>query len=168
LTIPFSFRRVTPAGVRRAGLEACATLVFRWGSPGHRRRQLQLLCIQRDGDHSAARHFDLAVAAHHVYKLVELFGIAGCFECEAFERAIDSAGAENLGFLQDRRAVFFRCSHADQNQLAADCRAFGQVLGLQDVDQLVHLLDQLTALGGLDIYHDAHARELWVECAGDR
>ncbi len=37
---------------------------------------------------------------------------------------------------------------------------FGEVGGLQHVDQLVHLLDDLRALEGIDVHHDGHAGEL--------
>jgi hypothetical protein len=52
-----------------------------------------------------------------------------------------------------------RRAHAQQHHFALHRRSFGQVGGLQHVDQLVHLLDHLRAQLRLDVHHDAHARE---------
>ena len=83
-------------------------------------------------------------------------------------RGIDHAAAEDLGFLQDRGAALLRGADAQQHQFADDGGRFGEVGGLQHVDQLVHLLDDLGALGGIHVDHDGHAGELGVERARDR
>ena len=85
---------------------------------GNRRRKPQFLHLERHGDQARAGHLDLAVAAHDIDKLVELFGIAGGFESESFDAGIDDAGAEDLRFLQNGGAVL----HASSGCAAAPSR----------------------------------------------
>ena len=113
------------------------------GTGGCRR---SFLGSRRDGHRAGAGHVDFAVAAHHVHEFVELFGIAGGFDGEAFGGGIDHAGAEDFGFLQHGGAAFPAAvrTRTSTSSRMTDGR-FGQVGGLQHVDQLVHLLDHLLA-----------------------
>ena len=129
----------------------------------HRRLQAELLGFERHGDRAGAGHVDLAVAAHHFDEFVELLGIAGGFDGEAFGGGIDHAGVEDFGFLEHRGAAVLRAAHAHQHHFADHGGGFGQVGGLQHVDQLVHLLDDLGADAVFHIDHDGHAGELGVE-----
>ena len=67
-----------------------------------------------------------------------------------------------------RTAVRLSCGGPDaqQNEFPDDGGALGEVVGLQHVDQLVHLLDDLGALEGIDVHHDGHAGEFGVQRAG--
>ena len=135
---------------------------------GYRGLEAQFLGIEGDGEGAAAGDVDFAVGAHDVDEFAELFGVAGDFDGEAFGAGIDHASAEDLGFLEDGGAALLRGADAQQHEFADDGGAFGEVVGLQHVDQLVHLLDDLGALEGIDVDHDGHAGEFGVQRAGDR
>ena len=76
-----------------------------------------------DRERAAAGHFDFAVAAHHVDEFVQLFGVAGDFDGEAFGGGIDHAAAEDLGLLEDGGPALLRGADAQQHQFADDRRA---------------------------------------------
>src|SRR5215831_11942712 len=130
--------------------------------------KLQLLRLKRYRDQTRARYFDFAVTLHDVDELVELFGIACRFQGESFDGAIHGAGTENFGFLQDRSAVLHVRPDAEKHQFATYGGRFGEIGRLKDVDELVHLFDELLPLRRLDIYDDAHARKLGIEGTRDR
>ena len=134
----------------------------------HGRLQPQFLGIQRDRQRARAGHVDLAVAAHHVHEFVELLRVAGHLDGESLGGGIHHAPAEDLGLLQHRGAGFLRHADAHQHQFAHHRGRFGQVGGLQHVEQLVHLLDHLLAQGGIHVHRDGHAGELRIERARDR
>src|SRR5260370_32944861 len=129
--------------------------------------EAQSFGIQGDGEGAAAGDVNFAVGAHDVDEFAELFGVAGDFDGEAFDAGIDHASAEDLGFLQNGGATLLRGANAHQDELPDDGGASGAVVGLQHVDELVHLLDDLGALEGIDVDDDGHAGELGVERASD-
>ena len=129
--------------------------------------EAQSLSVQGDGEGARAGDVDFAVGAHDVDEFAEFFGVAGDLDGEAFNAGIDHASAEDFGFLENGGAAFLRGANAQQDELADDRWDFGEVVGLQHVDELVHLFDDLGALEGIDVDHDGHAGELGVEGAGD-
>src|ERR1022692_4061342 len=129
--------------------------------------ETQSFGVQGDGEGARAGDVDFAVGAHDVDEFAEFFGVAGDLDGEAFDAGIDHASAEDLGFLENGSAAFLRGANAQQDELADYRWAFGEVVSLQHVDELVHLFDDLGALEGIDVDHDGHAGEFGVEGAGD-
>src|ERR1035441_1879651 len=117
--------------------------------------ETQLLSVQGDGEGARAGDLDFAVGAHDVDEFAKFFGVAGDLDGEAFDAGIDHASAEDFGFLENGGAAFLRGANAQQDELADYRWAFGKVVGLQHVDEPVHLLDDLGALEGIDVDHDA-------------
>ena len=56
--------------------------------------------FERHGDRARSGYVDFAVAAHDFDEFVELFGLAGGFDGEAFGGGIDHAGVEDFRFLK--------------------------------------------------------------------
>src|SRR6185369_4445669 len=114
----------------------------------------QLLRIQGNGEGAGTRYVDFTVCAHDIHEFAEFFGVAGDFDGEAFDAGIDYAPTEDLRFLEDGGAAFLRGANAQQDQFPDDGGTFREIVGLQHVDQLVHLLDDLRALQRIDVDHD--------------
>src|SRR6266567_6580440 len=116
---------------------------------GHRGLEAQLFGIKGNGESARAGYVDFAVSAHDVDEFAELFGVAGDFDGEAFDAGIDHTSAEDFGFLEDGGAAFLGSANAQEDEFPDDGGTFSKVVGLQHVDELVHLLDNLGALEGI-------------------
>src|ERR1700687_5327760 len=121
------------------------------------RLQAQLLSAWWNRYGAGTGDFDLAETAHRFQELFDFFQVAGGFDHEALGGRVDYSRSEDLGFFQyGGAAVLFRAD-PQQDELPADRWRFGEIGGLQNIDQLVHLLDHLDTELGLHIYHDRHA-----------
>src|ERR1035438_760913 len=130
--------------------------------------EAQLLSVQGDGEGARAGDIDFAVGAHDVDEFAEFFWVAGDLDGESFDAGIDHASAEDFGILEDGGTAFLRRANAQQDEFADHRGAFGEVVGLQHVDELVHLFDDLGALEGIDVDHDGPAGGLRGRGAGGR
>ena len=99
--------------------------------------------------------------------LFQLLRFTGDLKRESVHARIHHPRAEDLGFLENGAAAFHRGANAQQNHFAEDGGGVRKIRGLQDVDELVHLLDDLGAEVGIDVDDDGHAGERGIERARD-
>src|SRR5208282_4741418 len=78
-----------------------------------------------DRNDAAAHHLDAAELVHQRYEGVDLVGRAGHLEDEGLRRAVDDAGAEDIGDAQRLDALLAAVDHLDEGKVALDVSPLG-------------------------------------------
>ena len=128
----------------------------------------EFLSFERHGGGTGPSDFDFSVGSHDFDEFVEFFGIAGGFDGVTLGGAIDDAGLEDLGLLNNGGARGLLAADTDEDHFADYGGYVGEVGGLENVDELVDLLDDLGAEAVFDVDDDGHAGKLRVDRFGDR
>src|SRR5438093_6492741 len=121
-------------------------------------------------DRDLARAHDL-LDAHRPQQLdegLQLALVARRLQHERYLCDVDDLGPENVRGTQDLLAMLRLGVHANQHQLALDVALVGQVVDLDDVDELVQLLRHLLDHELVAADHQGHARHRGIERLADR